>query len=91
MDKSQKWLKRRPNEQGHQRDATEKAFPDIYVTAAQNLVELAMICVTAGVMSIVALQLTAVLATWDIRSKIRGYRAMWKSLPVMWIKRKRYR
>jgi len=32
----------------------------------------------------------AVLATWDIRSKIRGERAMWKSLSVMWIKRKRH-
>jgi len=28
-----------------------------------------------------------VLATWDIRSKILGGRAMWKTLPVMWIKR----
>jgi hypothetical protein len=31
-----------------------------------------------------------VLATWDIRSKIRGARAMWKTLLVMWIKRKRH-
>jgi hypothetical protein len=31
-----------------------------------------------------------VLATWDIRSKIRGERAMWKTLPVLWIKRKRH-
>ena len=31
-----------------------------------------------------------VLATWDIRSNIRGERAMWKSFPIMSIKRKRY-
>jgi thiaminase (transcriptional activator TenA) len=31
-----------------------------------------------------------VLATWDIRSKIRGERAMWKTLLVLWIKRKSY-
>jgi len=35
-------------------------------------------------------ELITVLATWDIRSKIRGERAMWKSLPIMWIKWERH-
>jgi hypothetical protein len=31
----------------------------------------------------------SVLATRDIRSKIRGGRAMWKTVLVLWIRRKR--
>src|SRR6266446_6305302 len=34
---------------------------------------------------------SCVLATWDIRSKIRERRAMWKTLLVLWIRRKRHR
>jgi hypothetical protein len=34
---------------------------------------------------------SGVLATWDIRSNIRGGRARFSTLLVLWIKRKRHR